>query len=38
MKEESTRGLYEETLPKIKEDQEDEETPDEVVEQSKEYR
>jgi hypothetical protein len=27
MKEESTRGLYKETLPKIEEDQEDEETP-----------
>ncbi len=38
MKEESTQGLYEETVPKIEEDQEDEETPDEVVEQSKEYR
>jgi hypothetical protein len=37
MKEESTRGLYKETLPKIEEDQEDEKTPKEVVEQSKEY-
>jgi hypothetical protein len=37
MKEESTQGLYKETLPKIEEDQEDEETPNEVVEQSKEY-
>jgi hypothetical protein len=37
MKEESTRGLYKETLPKIEEDQEYEETPNEVVKQSKEY-
>jgi hypothetical protein len=37
MKEESTQGLYKETLPKIEEDQEDEETPKEVVEQSEEY-
>jgi hypothetical protein len=37
MKEESTRGLYEETLPKIEEDQEDEDTPNEVVEPSEEY-
>ena len=36
MKEESTRGLYKETLPKIKEDQEDEEMPNEVVEPSEE--
>jgi hypothetical protein len=36
MKEESTRGLYKETLPKIEEDQEDEETPNEVVEPSEE--
>jgi hypothetical protein len=32
MNEESTRGLYKETLPKIKEDQGDEEMPKEVVE------
>jgi hypothetical protein len=38
MKEESTQGLYEETLPKIEDDQEDEEAPNEVVEQSKEYQ
>jgi hypothetical protein len=38
MKEESTRELYKETLPKIEEDQEDEEMPNEVVEQSKEYQ
>jgi len=38
MKEESTRGLYKETLLKIKEDQEDEETPNEVVKPSEEYR
>ncbi len=31
MKEESTQGLYKETLPKIKEDQEDEETSNKVV-------
>jgi hypothetical protein len=37
MKEENTQQLYEETLPKIEEDQEDEETPKEVVEQDKEY-
>ncbi len=37
MKDESTRGLYKETLPKIEEDQEDKETPNEVVEQSEEY-
>ena len=38
MKEESTQGLYKETQPKIKEDQEDEETPKAVSKQSKEYR
>jgi hypothetical protein len=38
MKEESTRGLYKETLAKTEEDQEDEETPNEVVEQSGEYQ
>ncbi len=38
MKEESTRGLYKETLPMIEEDQEDEETPNEVDKQSKEYQ
>jgi hypothetical protein len=37
MKEDSTQGLYKETLSKIKEDQEDEETPKEVVKQGKEY-
>ena len=37
MKKESIQGLYKETLPKIEEDQEDEETPKEVVKQSKEY-
>ena len=37
MKEENTRQLCEETLPKIEEDQEDEETPEEVVEHNKEY-
>ncbi len=36
-KEESTQGLYKETLPKIEEDQEDEETPNEVIEPSEEY-
>jgi hypothetical protein len=38
MKEESTQGLYKETLPKIEEDQEDEKTSKEVVKQSKEYQ
>jgi hypothetical protein len=38
MKEESTQGLYKETLPKIEEDQGDEETPNEVVEPSEKYR
>jgi hypothetical protein len=38
MKEKSTRRLHKETLPKIKEDQEDEEMPGEMVEQSKEYQ
>ena len=36
-KEESTQQLYEETPPKIEEDQEDEEIPKEVVRQDKEY-
>ena len=31
MKEKSTRGLYDETLPKIEEDHKDEEKPEEVV-------
>ncbi len=38
MKEESTQGLYKETPPKIEEDQEDEETPNEAVEPSEEYQ
>ena len=37
MNEESTQGLYGETLPKIKESQEDEEMPEEVVKQDEEY-
>jgi hypothetical protein len=38
MKEESTQRLYKDKLPKIKEDREEEDTPEEAIEHDNEYR